>query len=94
MRIYDTSSNGTSSTTTLRLKFSSNGHFIEMSLRRTQLYRMRHLVENFPLVSDAKINHGVDAILDTFVSCIVEIVGDNRSNSCNSIRLTSPLIEN
>ena len=35
--IYDSSSNDTSSTTTLRLKFSSNGHFVERSLRRVQL---------------------------------------------------------
>ena len=57
-RIYDTSSNDNSSTTTLRLKFLSNGHFVETPLRRTQLCRMRHLVEISPLVSDAKINLG------------------------------------
>ena len=54
-RIYDTSSNDTSFTTTLRLKFSSNGHFVETSLRRTQLCRMRHLVEIFPLFRMPKL---------------------------------------
>ena len=44
---------------------TSSKVFVEWSLRRTQLCRRRHLVEIFPLVSDAKINHGVDAILDT-----------------------------
>ena len=63
--------------TTLRLKFSSNGHFIETSHRRTQLCRMRHLVEFFPLVLDAKINHGVDAILDTVcVMCLSRDCGN------------------
>ena len=61
---------GTFGSMTLRLKFLSNGHFVETSLRRTQLCQMRHLVEFFPLVSDAKINHGVDAILDTV--CVMD----------------------
>ena len=78
----------------IRIYDTSYKVFIEWSLRRTQHCRMCHVVEIFPLVSDAKINHGVDAILVLFVSWIVEIVRNNRSNLYNSIRLTSPLIEN
>ena len=60
--------------------------FVEWSLRRNVTSSNATLSNasfgrNFSLDSDAKINHGVDAILDTFVSWIVEIVGDNRSNS-------------
>ena len=39
------SSNDTSSTTTLRLKFLSNYHFVKKSLRRMQFRRIRHFVD-------------------------------------------------
>ena len=74
--IYDTSPNDTSSTTTLRLKFSSHGHFVEMPLSQAQLCRKRHLVEISPLVSNVKINRR--RCLSVVYRVIVEIVGDNR----------------
>ena len=51
----DTSSNDTSSTTTLHLKFLSNYRFVEKSLHRMQFCRKRHFVEFFQSTGQAEI---------------------------------------
>ena len=45
--LRDTSSNGTSSSATLRRKFLSNYQFVEKKLRRMHFHRIRHLIEFF-----------------------------------------------
>ena len=72
--VCDTSSNGTSSTTTLRRKILSNYQFVEKSLRRMHFRRLRHLVDFFPGLRGP--NYLVEAMLNVLIICISRDIGN------------------
>ena len=71
----DTSSNDTSSTTTFRRKFLSNYQFVEKSLRRMHLRRIRNLVEIFPEIGGPKYLVDIMPCL-MVLSCLSREIGN------------------